>query len=75
MNKYNFLLRAICLFLLSYIFGVLVYGYIHKETEIYCYLSDRYVGVTKTRWLENGYSYINTPSDYPLGDINKINEN
>lgn len=32
MNKYNFLLRAICLFLLSYIFGVLVYGYIHKET-------------------------------------------
>lgn len=46
-----------------------------EETEIYCYLSDRYVGVTKTRWLENGYSYINTPSDYPLGDINKINEN
>lgn len=32
MNKYNFLLRAICLFLLSYIFGVLVYGYINKET-------------------------------------------
>lgn len=32
-------------------------------------------GVTKIRWLENGYSYINTPSDYPLGDINKINEN
>lgn len=30
MNKYNFLLRAICLFLLSYIFGVLVYEYIHK---------------------------------------------
>lgn len=25
--------------------------------------------------LENGYSYINTPSEYPLGDINKINEN
>jgi hypothetical protein len=25
-------LRAICLFLLSYIFGVLVYDYIHKET-------------------------------------------
>lgn len=32
MNKYNFLLRAICLFLLSYIFAVLVYGYINKET-------------------------------------------
>lgn len=32
MNKYNFLLHAICLFLLSSIFGVLVYGYIHKET-------------------------------------------
>lgn len=32
MNKYNFLLRAICLFLLNYIFGVLVYGYINKET-------------------------------------------
>lgn len=44
------------------------------ETEIYCYLSDRYVGVTKTRWLENGYSYINTPSDCPLEDINEINE-
>lgn len=46
-----------------------------EETEIYCYLSDRYVGVIKIRWLENGYSYINTSSDYPLGDINKINEN
>ena len=32
MDKYNSLLRAICLFLLSYIFGVLVYEYIHKET-------------------------------------------
>lgn len=32
MNKYNFLLRAICLSLLSYIFGILAYGYIHKET-------------------------------------------
>lgn len=32
MDKYNSLLRAICLFLLSYIFGVLVYEYIHKGT-------------------------------------------
>ena len=32
MDKHNSLLRAICLFLLSSLFGVLVYDYIHKET-------------------------------------------
>lgn len=45
-----------------------------KQKYIIIYQIDMQ-GVTKTRWLENGYSYINTPSDYPLGDINKINEN
>lgn len=44
-----------------------------KQKYIVIYQID--MQVTKTRWLENGYSYINTPSDYPLGDINKINEN
>lgn len=45
-----------------------------KQKYIVIYQIDMQ-GVTKTQWLENGYSYINTPSDYPLGDINKINEN
>lgn len=44
------------------------------ETKIYCCLLDEYIRSTKTRWLENDYSYINTPSDCPLEDINEINE-
>ena len=51
MDKHNSLLRAICLFLLSYIFGVLVYDYIHKETPS---AIDVYRGRTGIR---NNYDY------------------
>lgn len=49
MDKYNSLLRAICLFLLSYIFGVLVYTYICKDVPS---AIDVYRGKTKLEITE-----------------------
>lgn len=37
-------------------------------TKIFCTQSGKFLGKTKTRWLANGYTYIDVPNDCPLNE-------
>lgn len=37
-------------------------------TKIFCTQTGVFLGETKTRWLANGYSYIDVPNDCPLNE-------